>query len=296
MVGVHLWTPPILVAAALCLSVPVAFGFAGTAVVRGLDRLPLPVQLLLPALGAIPYALVTFAARAFQPHFFLLYALMPVVLVYLLWHARQADPQQLGNWRDFVVLVLLGVIVEFRILEHAWPARLGGFNRILLLDTGLYGFFVVRQLSNIGFDLRPRLADWKFGLRELLFYAPVAIALGLWLGFLHWQRVIPSAGRFATAWISIFVFVALLEETYFRGWWQNLLERRLGSNGALVVTAVLFGLSHFNKGATHFNWRYVVLASLAGIFYGRAWRAQYRLFASAITHSLVDTIWLLWLR
>ena len=62
------------------------------------------------------------------------------------------------------------------------------------------------------------------------------------------------------------------------------------------MTAVLFGLSHFNKGAAHFNWRYVVLATLAGIFYGRAWRAERRLFASCITHASVDTIWLLWLR
>jgi len=64
----------------------------------------------------------------------------------------------------------------------------------------------------------------------------------------------------------------------------------------LLVTAALFGLSHFNKRATHFNWRYVLLAALAGIFYGRAWRSQRRVGASAITHASVDTIWGLWLQ
>jgi uncharacterized protein len=58
---------------------------------------------------------------------------------------------------------------------------------------------------------------------------------------------------------------------------------------------VLFGLSHFNKGAA-FNWRYVLMATIAGIFYGRAWRQDHRLVASAITHASVDTIWLLWFR
>jgi membrane protease YdiL (CAAX protease family) len=41
----------------------------------------------------------------------------------------------------------------------------------------------------------------------------------------------------------------------------------------------------------HFNWRYVLVAAVAGIFYGRAWRADRRVGASAITHATVDTVW-----
>ena len=63
---------------------------------------------------------------------------------------------------------------------------------------------------------------------------------------------------------------------------------------ALVITSILFGLSHFNKRSTHFNWRYVILATIAGIFYGRAWRRDRRVAASAITHATVDVIWSLW--
>jgi len=63
----------------------------------------------------------------------------------------------------------------------------------------------------------------------------------------------------------------------------------------LVLTAMIFGISHFNRLAIHFNWRYVLLATIAGIFYGRAWRQRQRVAASAITHSCVDTIWSLWL-
>jgi len=70
----------------------------------------------------------------------------------------------------------------------------------------------------------------------------------------------------------------------------------MGRTPALLLTAALFGLAHFNKRAVFFNWRYVLLAAVAGIFYGRAWRQDRRVGASAITHATADTIWSLWLR
>ena len=70
----------------------------------------------------------------------------------------------------------------------------------------------------------------------------------------------------------------------------------MGRTAALLVTALLFGLAHFNKRAAFFNWRYVILAALAGIFYGRAWRQNRRVGASAVTHACVDTVWSIWLR
>ena len=292
----HSWPPSTLLAAALLLAPVVALAFAGDWFVRAINRLPVIARLAIPAFGALPYFLATYSTPYFRWSFVLDYAVVPVALVVLLWHASRNDPEQRGDWRDFAVLAVLGVVVEFRWLEPIWPAHLRSLNRLLLLDTGLYGFLVVRQLTGVGFNFWPRLRDFKFGLRELAFYAPIAIPLGLGLGFLHAHRILPSPAHFLLSWISIFAFVAILEETYFRGWLQNLLERRLGRTWSLIVTAILFGLSHFNKGATHFNWRYVLLATLAGIFYGRAWRAEHRLMASAITHASVDTIWSIWFR
>lgn len=92
-----------------------------------------------------------------------------------------------------------------------------------------------------------------------------------------------------------FLLIALPEELFFRGILQNLLETRLGRSGALIVASVLFGLSHFNHGSV-FDWRYVLLATIAGIFYGRAWRAQRQIFAAVLTHTLVDVVWSLWFR
>jgi membrane protease YdiL (CAAX protease family) len=118
--------------------------------------------------------------------------------------------------------------------------------------------------------------------------------LGLALGFIHPHADTPSLIRAVSRWLGIFVFVAIPEELFFRAWVQNLLQRRLGRRTALIIASVLFGLSHFNKRSTHFNWRYVLLATMAGVFYGRAWRDRRRVPASTITHTFVDWIWSWW--
>ena len=43
------------------------------------------------------------------------------------------------------------------------------------------------------------------------------------------------------------------------------------------------------------NWRYVALASVAGWFYGSAYRNSGSLMASSLVHATVDTVWRTWL-
>jgi uncharacterized protein len=259
---------------------------------------PLPpgLRILAPALLGLPYALVSVYNGTFRWTWLALYALLPVLISLLLYGASLADPEQRGEWRDFLILGILGLAVDLRWFEPAWGPGLTIFNKILLLDAGIYGFLAIRQLRQVGFDLRLRLRDFSIGLLWLAAYAPLAVALGLSLGFLHFHAHMPSPWHALLGWIFTFFFIAVPEELFFRGWMQNLLERRVGSMRALLITSTLFGLSHFNKRAVQFNWRYVLLALLAGIFYGRAWLQERRVGASAITHASVDTIWSLWLR
>ncbi len=289
--------PANVVAALLALIPYLAAAFFPDRVCEWARRLPMWLQLLCASLLCLPYVLVASAAGIFHWGWFALYALLPVGVACLLGTAGHGGSRNdAGNWREFLVLAVLGLAVDLRWFEAAWPAHLAIFNKMLLLDAGIYGFIVLRDLEGTGFDLRLRLSDVATGLKELAWYTPIALALGLGLGFLHlhvgWPGVAPIAG----AWLFTFFFIALPEELFFRGWLQNLLERRMGRYPALLVTAALFGLSHFNKRAQHFNWRYVLLAAVAGVFYGRAWRRDRRVGASAITHASVDTIWSLWLR
>jgi membrane protease YdiL (CAAX protease family) len=289
-------TPANVTAALLALIPYLAVAFFPASLASRVRRLPQWLQLACPACLCVPYVLVACGAGVFRWVWFALYITLPVAAAALLWDAGRADPDQRGNWRDCLILAALGLAVDLRWLERAWPPHLAIFSKILLLDAGIYGFVLIRQLEGTGFDLKLQLRDVAFGLREVIFYTPIALALGLGLGFLHLHPGWPSPARAAVAWIFTFFFIAVPEELFFRGWVQNLLEKRVGRTAALAVTACLFGLAHFNKRTSGFNWRYVLLAALAGIFYGRAWRQQRRVGAPAVTHATVDAIWSLWLR
>lgn len=280
------------IALALSLVPLFAFGFAGEFCRRWANSLPLAARLSLPAVLAIPYLLVAALAHTVTAEWAAVYAFAPVVISALLYAAARLDLRQRGHLLDFLVLIPLGLAVDLRWLEPAWPAGMSVIGKLVLLDAGLYGFMAIRQLSGVGFDLRISGRDVWVGLREFILYAPFAIALGLGIGFLHLHgHLSRPVWEFVPAWVFTFVAVALPEEIFFRGWMQNLFERRIGRRPALLLTACLFGLSHFNKRTLHFNWRYVLLAAIAGVFYGRAWRANRRIAASAITHATVDTVW-----
>ena len=286
-------TPAAIAVLALELAPAALFGFVGERVGHACARFPSTVRTVLPVLCALPYVLISSSQHMFSWKWCVLYALLPVAIAWLLGQAAIADPEQRGNWRDAIVLLTLGLAVDLRWFEPAWPSGLAGLGKLLLVDAALYGFVTIRHLSGTGFDFHFRWSDWKTGLRELVFFTPLVLALGMALGFLHPHSYAPRFSMLST-WIYIFVFIAVPEELFFRAWVQNLLERRVGRRVALAITAVLFGLSHFNKRSAHFNWQYVLLASIAGIFYGRAWREQRRVPASAITHASVDAIWSFW--
>jgi CAAX protease family protein len=289
---------PTVVAVLIAELVPAAaFGFASESLAGVIARWPGMVRNLAPSLLALPYIFLSIADHMFRWEWFAVYAVVPVVIAWLLARAAEADPEQRGNWRDAIVLLTLGLAVDLRWFDAAWPDGLRGLGNLLLVDAGLYGFMVIRRLSGTGFDFHLRWSDWKAGSRELAFFAPAVLVFGLALGFIHPHVNVPVWWKAVATWLGIFVFVAVPEELFFRAWVQNLLERRVGRNAALVTASILFGLSHFNKrnpAGVHFNWQYVLLATIAGIFYGRAWREQRRVPASTITHTCVDWLWSWW--
>jgi hypothetical protein len=137
----------------------------------------------------------------------------------------------------------------------------------------------------------PGLRCWRVVAVTLGGLMATLIPLGLALGFLHFHPTLARLERTLIEAIPIFVIVALPEEIIFRGVIQRTAQD-VWRNQALAVAlaAALFGLAHLHKGAPVPNWRYALLASLAGVGYGLAFR-RHGLTASSLTHALVDIIW-----
>ena len=199
------------------------------------------------------------------------------------------------TWRDGAALIVIAATYYLKLLQSAWPPELAFLPKLFLADIALYCFLIIRGLQGAGYSLIPTWSAVKVGLREWAFFLPIAVALGELTGFIHFHSNVPRIGHVIADILLTFLLIAIPEELFFRAILQNLLETRIGKTAALLVAATLFGLSHFNHGGG-FNWRYVLLASIAGIFYGRAWRAERQIFASIVTHTAVDVVWSLWFR
>jgi membrane protease YdiL (CAAX protease family) len=257
------------------------------------------VRALIPGVLLVPYLVFSVPRGEFRWGYAVVLFSIPVAIAALFEFLPPGGVRlAIGKlcWQDVIVLAVLGLPVEFGWTRGGFPhPGLSALPKILLMDSALYGFLVVRRLEGVGYDFRARVRDVLIGLRECSFFAPIVIVLGIGIGFIVPHGGIPPASSALAALLVTFFFVAIPEELFFRGLLQNLLEKRIGYRGSLFVTAAIFGLSHFNK-PLPFNWRYVLLATIAGVFYGRAWRDRRRLLPSATTHTLVDVIWSLWFR
>ena len=278
----------VLLSFALLLAPYWFFGFGLAQPLRRLLSSP-PRRIAAATLFILPYLLFSLPRDEFRPVLCAELLGTLLALTALLEYAH-------GVWADYAALLAVALIIEKHVFASAWTLPgLSGLEKLLFVDVVLYEYLVVRPGILQGFDFRARLTDFAVGLREFAFYAPVALALGFALGFLHLHPIAGTPGLIGASWLFTLFFVALPEEIFFRGILLNLLQKNIGSRAALLVSSAVFGLAHFNKRAV-FNWRYVILAAIAGVFYGRSYLANRRILSAGVTHATVDTVWSIWLR
>lgn len=160
------------------------------------------------------------------------------------------------------------------------------FSMFLNLDKPLIGFWLLL------------VCPWIVGRRSLrlsVFATAMGLALStvlalggaLWLGVISWAPKWPDQ-----AWLWLFnnlLLVTLVEEALFRGYLQGGLSRcfkhlRHGEHLALLLASLLFGLAHLGAG-----WQWMLLASLAGVGYGLAYRFG-GLGAAIATHFALNLV------
>lgn len=218
------------------------------------------------------------------------YVFVPVVL------AISAGAARAGAWQDYLAMLAIFLPLKMRLLANLWPTMppvMAYMATMLLAITLALGIFLfVRQFEGVGYNIVWGRTALFAVLINFALLALIVIPLG---AALHFIRFDPSQANWkslpADA-LSIFVLTAWPEELLFRGLLQNALSRTLSSeNGGWFTASVIFGLSHITNNGVFPNWRYVLLAAIAGIFYGRTWRKTNSIFPSAIVHGLVDTTW-----
>lgn len=205
------------------------------------------------------------------------------------------NPRRL-NWQDALVLLWLFLPVQFHLISGIWnvPVNLDFMARLFLVGVAAWSFLIQRGVENAGYEFTVSPAIVRDALVSFAGFIVIALPLGFALRFIAWNPQYRGLGPLLSSYVTLFMFVAIAEELFFRGLFQNLLEVSLGSrHAAQAIASVLFGLSHIQH-APFPNWRYVAMATAAGWFYGWAYRKHRSLMASAGTHALVDTVWRTW--
>jgi len=217
------------------------------------------------------------------------YVLLPLVI---LLSARRSGPPP--RWQDALAVLAVGLPLELGGLRGVWPWRDGSgaymLSEIFGVDLAVILFVSVRNLEGVGYSFAIRRADLRVAFWNFLNFFCIAVPIGLATRFIAGGSHAPDLVRFAGRFIGIFFTIAVPEELLFRGLIQNLLQRVLPATSALLVAALIFGASHLNNRPTP-DWRYVFLASIAGVLYGRAYRSSGGLMAACLVHAAVDTVW-----
>ncbi|MDR6609246.1 CPBP family intramembrane glutamic endopeptidase [Pseudomonas synxantha] len=151
-----------------------------------------------------------------------------------------------------------------RFTDNAVP-----FAMYLNLDKPLIGFWLLLVCPWIVGRRSLRLSLYATAL-ALTLSAVLALGGALLLGIIAWAPKWPDQ-----AWLWLLnnlLLVTLVEEALFRGYIQGGLSRCLknrpyGENLALLLASLMFGLAHTGAG-----WQWVLLATLAGVGYGLAYR------------------------
>jgi membrane protease YdiL (CAAX protease family) len=206
-----------------------------------------------------------------------------------------AESKPPGAWQDYVTLIGIWIAVKFSPAQWLWPYPGGRTAHVLMilfvLNVALACFLMVRRVNATGYSLGWGRRWGLYILGSFIVFGCIAIPLGTALHFIQFAPRWAEWKSVPFLALAIFFFTAWPEELLFRGLLQNMLSRSCKNDFAgWWMASLLFGFSHITN--LHFpNWRYVLLASIAGFFYGWTWRKSGSIFASAIVHALVDVTW-----
>ncbi len=258
---------------------------------------PKQLAVLLVMSGVTPYLIYSVPLGLFSGKSFAVLlafaAIAPVLFV-----VTPPRPDRFG-WQDFIVIVVLTSPVISGLtglFQEAFPSpegvpRLDILGKLMVIAVGATAYLSLRKIPDTDFRFMPRWADFRIGAKHYVYFLPIGIPLALSIGLVEWApresldwRL---AGEFVGRVLGIFLATALAEELCFRGILQNLLEKTLYRPwAAQAIAALAFGAVHLSF-RFYPNWRFALVAVVAGWFYGNAYREARSVVPAATTHTLV---------
>jgi uncharacterized protein len=245
---------------------------------------------VIPFLAYLIYLLGTNSFAWWRAAIAAAYTLGPVLLVI------SSGGAKIGTLQDYLAMLAIFLPLKMRWLNGLWPypgTRIGYVAMMLFaINVALATFLFARQLDGIGFNVVWGLDPALSAAIHFTLLAAIVIPLGTVLHFIQFDPTIAHWRSLPADAMVIFLLTAWPEELLFRGLLQNSLSRTLSSEaGGWIAASVIFGLAHITNNGAFPNWRYALLATIAGIFYGSTWRKTGSIFPAAIVHALVDTTW-----
>ena len=278
------------------LAIVLAFFFPPVpAALRKLFHRSPKVLFLIPALLSAAFCLgVAYYGSLNLPLVLLIvcYTLVPVTIVFV-----RGKEGSAATWTDIIVILLLWLPVELNAGSQWIPRPIQGTVHTMAygiaLTLALVLFLGFRALKGMKYNLPHRLMDFVDPLIAFVIVTPVLIGLGLLLTFIPAFHLPANLSGLAAGktFLVIFAGTALPEELLFRSLIQNWMMQKFGSTtGVLLVASIVFGCAHLNNGPGPLpNWRYMILASIAGFAYGKVFQRGSSVISSALLHALVDT-------
>jgi membrane protease YdiL (CAAX protease family) len=254
---------------------------------------PLPLALGMLAAAVAPYLVYSALSGTYRGPALLW--LFGIAAIATFWYLRLPH----AWWADVGFLAFFAAIVLSRVFSSIFfaPGKMHAsiLGELMLTRTAILAAVWFRGMEGLNLGLWPTAREWRIGLRQFAYFLPIGLALGYALQFAKLRPAPDNWGKYAlnaaAQAAGIFLYVALREEFLFRGlllqwctrWWKD-------SRLALIAVSLIFGALHLPFRQFP-NWKFAILAAIAGWFYGRAFQQGNGVRAAMVTHLLVVFVW-----
>ena len=192
----------------------------------------------------------------------------------------------------FFLVLFLGTI--FFVVLGSGPALV--LSELLILIVPL-GYLLVKRVNikrYVGLDVNPKLVMLGFAAGALLLFVDIIVSFvltsifGVSEAIEESNAIITELSSSTSGLIAVIAALGLAgvcEEFAFRGFLQSTLTRRYSAIPAIVTSAFIFGIFHFDPQLV-----YILSALTAGLVLGYVYYRWNSYVVAAIAHSTVNLI------